>query len=163
MLKTKVLFVCLGNICRSPMAEGSFRHAVEQAGLSDQFEIDSAGTSGWHIGEPPDKRATQTALQRGLDLSAQRSRKVNQSDFDDYDYIIAMDRDNYSSLMGTSLKGSHSKIRMFLEFAQKASETEVPDPYYGGQHGFDHVLDLVEEASQGLLKHIMHDRSKHRQ
>ena len=161
MLKTKVLFVCLGNICRSPMAEGTFRSAVEKAGLSAQFEIDSAGTSGWHIGEPPDGRATQTATIRGIDLSAQRSRKVRQSDFEDYDYIIAMDRDNYASLMGTSSKGSQDKIRMFLEFAPKVSETEVPDPYFGGQHGFDHVLDLVEEASDGLLEHIMQNRNKH--
>ncbi len=161
MLKTKVLFVCLGNICRSPMAEGTFRNAVEKAGLSDQFEIDSAGTSGWHIGEPPDGRTTQTAITRGIDLSAQRSRKVRQSDFEDYDYIIAMDRDNFGSLMGTSSKGSQDRIRMFLEFAPKLSETEVPDPYFGGQHGFDHVLDLVEEASDGLLAHIMQDRNKH--
>ncbi len=161
MLKTKVLFVCLGNICRSPMAEGSFRTTVQNAGLSDHFEIDSAGTSGWHIGEPPDHRATQTAMTRGIDLSKQRSRKVKQADFSEYDYIIAMDRDNYASLMGTSSQGTQSKVRMFLEFAPKVHETEVPDPYYGGQNGFDHVLDLVQAASEGLLKHIMTERNLH--
>ena len=151
---TKILFVCLGNICRSPMAEGTFRHLVEEKSLQHLVVIDSAGTGAWHVGEPPDHRATATALQRGIDLSGQAARKVKQDDFEHYDYILAMDQENHINLTRVAPEEYRHKIRMFLEFASDQSETEVPDPYYGGGGGFEHVLDLVQAASKGLLKEI---------
>ena len=154
MSKTKILFVCLGNICRSPMAEGTFRHLVEEKGLQHLVEIDSAGTGAWHVGEPPDGRATATAAQRGIDISRQSARKVKQQDFEFYDYILAMDDENHINLTRVAPEEYRDKIHMFLEFAPDKSEREVPDPYYGGGGGFDHVLDLVQAASRGLLAEI---------
>lgn len=150
----KVLFVCMGNICRSPTAEGVFRHVVEEAGLAHLIEIDSAGTHAYHIGEQPDKRSQATALRRGFDLSAQQARKVKKQDFDEYTYILAMDNDNYANLSAICSAETAHKLELFLTHGQNISETEVPDPYYGGANGFEHVLDLIEDASQGLLSHI---------
>ncbi len=155
MSKTKILFVCLGNICRSPMAEGSFRALVEQEGVEHLVEIDSAGTGAWHIGEPPDDRATTTAQQRGIDISRQSARKVKPQDFVHYDYILAMDMENHMNLMRMAPDEPRHKVRLFLEFAPDQPEREVPDPYYGGGQGFEHVLDLVQAASRGLLDEIV--------
>ena len=149
--KESVLFVCMGNICRSPTAEGVFRHLVEEGGLSDHIEIDSAGTHAYHINEPPDRRASAAAERRGYTLTKIRARRVVEMDFERFDYIIAMDRDNVQRLVEQADVEHHDKIRLFLEFAN-AQEDEVPDPYYGGAAGFERVLDLVEDASRGLLE-----------
>ena len=149
--RNSILFVCMGNICRSPTAEGVFRHLVQQENLSDRIEVDSAGTHAYHVNEPPDRRAQAAAERRGISMSDLRARRVEASDFERFDYIIAMDRDNQSSLTEQADSEHHSKIRLFLEFSSSA-ETEIPDPYYGGATGFERVLDLVEEASRGLLE-----------
>lgn len=149
----KVLFVCMGNICRSPTAEGYFKHIVENAGLSDKISTDSAGTHAYHIGSPPDNRAQAAASKRGIDLSSLRGRKVEPADFNHFDYVLAMDSSNYADLQSVA-SGETTKLFMFLDFAEGYSEKEVPDPYYGGDQGFEHVLDLIEDASQGLLNDI---------
>lgn len=152
----KVLFVCMGNICRSPTAEGVFRHLVKQAGLDDKIQIDSAGTHAYHVGEPPDARATAAAMNRRIDLTDQRARKVQREDFDRFDYILAMDQGNYADLQYlVGHDGQHPKLFLFLDFAHNPGTREVPDPYYGGADGFEHVLDLVQSASEGLLAHIL--------
>ncbi len=156
----RVLFVCLGNICRSPMAEGAFRHLAEQMGKDHLLEIDSAGTGAWHVGEPPDRRATATALQRGIDISQQRARKVKPDDFEHFDHIIAMDQENHLNLMRMAPPGHQHKIRLFLSHAPQQPEQEVPDPYYGGEQGFEHALDLVQAASRGLLNDIFTTSSR---
>ena len=148
--KVSVLFVCMGNICRSPTAEGVFRHYVAEAGLDDVFEIDSAGTHAYHVGEPPDRRAQQAAARRGFSLADIRARRVAPEDFERFHHIIAMDQDNLVMLHEQADAAHRAKIRLFLEFGS-GSETEVPDPYYGGATGFERVLDLVEDASRGLL------------
>ena len=148
-----VLFVCMGNICRSPTAEGVFRHVVAEAGLLEQIKIDSAGTHAYHVGEQPDRRSQSTALSRGIDLSSQRARKVKPNDFDQFDYVLAMDGSNHADLMQVA-GGAADKLHLFLKFADNFSEKDVPDPYYGGDQGFEHVFDLVEDASRGLLNHI---------
>ena len=151
----KVLFVCMGNICRSPTADGVFKHLVEKAGLSEQIYIDSAGTHSYHIGHPPDSRSQAAALRRGIDLSDLRARKVKPEDFAEFDYVLAMDRDNYRDLQSICPPEQADKLHLFLEFAPNLDTREVPDPYYGrGQEGFEHVLDLIEVASQGLLADI---------
>ena len=150
----KVLFVCMGNICRSPTAEGVFRHVVEKAGLSHIIEIDSAGTHAYHIGEPPDPRSTSTAMQRGVDLSNQRARRAIAEDFVEFDFVLAMDRDNYANLSNICAPEHVDKLQLFLDYAKDLPESEVPDPYYGGGKGFDRVLDLIEAASAGLLAEI---------
>lgn len=152
--EVQVLFVCMGNICRSPTAEGVFRHIVEEEGLADKIGIDSAGTHAYHVGEKPDPRARETALQRGIDLSTLRARRVLAEDFATFDYILAMDEDNYAGLSSICPAGMEAKLHLFLSFAPGLRETEVPDPYYGGQHGFDRVFDMVAEASRGLLQDI---------
>lgn len=149
--KIGVLFVCMGNICRSPTAEGVFRYFVQQAGLADRFDIDSAGTHAYHSGEPADRRASAAAERRGYSLADIRARRVAAEDFDLFDYIIAMDRDNLALLTGQAEAQHQHKIRLFLEFTS-GKEQDVPDPYYGGAAGFERVLDLVEEASRGLLE-----------
>jgi len=154
--KTNILFVCMGNICRSPTAEGVFRHLVEKAGLVSQIETDSAGTHAYHIDEPPDRRARAAAERRGISLEHIRARRVHDADFEHFDYIIAMDRDNLRMLVDQSGPEHHRKIRLFLEFSS-GHEDEVPDPYYGGAAGFEHVLDLVEDASRGLLETLRND------
>lgn len=157
--KVSVLFVCMGNICRSPTAEGVFTHLVEQEGLADLIKIDSAGTHGYHVGALPDPRSMECALRRGIDLSNQRSRKVTYDDLIEFDYVLAMDKTNYQGLLVISSQEVRNKIKLFLDFATEHEESEVPDPYYGGERGFDHVFDLVEAASSGLLKDI---REKHK-
>jgi len=154
MKKVKVLFVCMGNICRSPTAHAVFRQLVREKGLEDVIEIDSAGTHAYHVGEMPDQRAMQTAKNRGIEMHDLRARKVDFGDLYEFDYILAMDEANYQNLMDLALPEHHAKIRMFLEFAPEVSEKEVPDPYYGGPQGFEHVFDLVQKASEGFLKEI---------
>ncbi|MDH4188370.1 MAG: low molecular weight phosphotyrosine protein phosphatase [Nitrospira sp.] len=150
----KVLFVCLGNICRSPTAEGVFRKVVAEAGLQTHIEIDSAGTHAYHVGAPPDTRAQAAARRRDIDLSGLRGRRATDSDIERFDYILAMDAENRSNLLAICPAGLEHKIRLFLEFAPDRPEREVPDPYYGGEKGFERVLDMIEEASQGLLVDI---------
>jgi protein-tyrosine phosphatase len=155
MKQIKVLFVCMGNICRSPTAEGVFRKVIADQGKTNHFLIDSAGTHAYHVGEMPDSRAQQTARQRGINLSSIRARKVATLDFEHFDYILAMDSDNYHNLLKASPSQYHDKIRLFLDFAPEHDERDVPDPYYGGQNGFEHVFDLVEAASHGFFNHVM--------
>ena len=157
---TKVLFVCLGNICRSPTAEGVFRGLVERRGLGGRIEIDSAGTSGWHIGVPPDTRAQAEAKRRGLDISGLRSRKVAADDFVRFDYIIAMDRENLADLAEQCPPLFRDRLHLFTEFAANPGGPDVPDPYYGGPSGFMKVFDLVTECSEGLLARILAEREK---
>ncbi len=154
MKQTKVLFVCLGNICRSPTAEGVFRAIVEREGLDATITIDSAGTSDWHVGSKADSRTIKAAASRGYDLSPLRGRQAVVEDFDSFDYILAMDRSNLSELQSLRPVSFQGHLGLFLDFAESSSVSEVPDPYYGGADGFDHVLDLVEDACAGLLKHI---------
>jgi len=152
----KVLFVCMGNICRSPTAEGVFRYKVGQANLQDHISIDSAGTHAYHVGNPPDARAQDAALKRNIDLSSQRARRVNADDFSSFDYVIAMDDSNKRDLLTICPAGFEDRIHLFLNFAE-GNETEVPDPYYGQGRGFEIVLNLVEEAADGLLARIHAD------
>ena len=152
--KVRVLFVCMGNICRSPLAHGFFEQWVEQAGLGARIEVDSAGTHSYHVGEPPDERARQSALRRGFDIGQQRARRAQASDFEHFDYVLAMDDENYHSLERLSSVTHKHKLKLFLEFAPHLNEREVPDPYYGGASGFERVIDLVEEAARGLLADI---------
>ncbi len=147
-----ILFVCMGNICRSPTAEGVFRKHVSDAGLDAEIQTDSAGTHAYHSGEPADRRAHAAALRRGFSLEGIRARKVTDEDFEIFDYILAMDEDNLMVLQERAPDQQRSKVRLFLEFAESLHENEVPDPYYGGSAGFERVLDLVEEASQELLE-----------
>jgi|TARA_B110000495_G_scaffold202206_1_gene221670 protein-tyrosine phosphatase len=146
-----VLFVCMGNICRSPTAEGVFRHFVNEAGLNEEITVDSAGTHAYHVGEPPDRRAMAAAERRGVSLVGLKARRVTDDDFERFDHIIAMDEDNLIRLQEQSTDEYRDKISLFLSFAVD-TETEVPDPYYGGGAGFERVLDLVEKASRGLLE-----------
>jgi protein-tyrosine phosphatase len=152
--KVSVLFICMGNICRSPTAEAVFRHYVENAGLSERFLIDSAGTHGYHAGDPPDSRAQRAAQQRGYDMGKLRGRQVRADDFRIFDYVLAMDRANLAILQRITPIDSDVQARLFLEFARHHNEREVPDPYYGGMGGFERVLDMVEDAAQGLLEEI---------
>ena len=150
----KILFVCLGNICRSPTAEGVFRAVAARDAPDLTIEVDSAGTAGYHIGEPPDARTRQAASRRGYDLSALRARIVEPRDFENFDLILAMDRENLGVLHHRAPAHARERVRLFLEFAPEATVTEVPDPYYGGPNGFEEVLDLVEAATHGLLQHL---------
>jgi len=150
----KVLFVCMGNICRSPTAEAVFRRYVTLAGLAEHIRIDSAGTHDYHIGEPPDLRTQRAARQRGYDMSLLRGRQVTPADFQRFDYVLAMDLANLSILRQLAAGKPGAEPRLFLEFAQRHVEREVPDPYFGGEEGFERVLDMVEDAASGLLQHI---------
>jgi low molecular weight protein-tyrosine phosphatase len=154
MTTHRILFVCLGNICRSPMAEGVFRRAAEEAGLLHLFEIDSAGMGDWHKGQAPDTRAQKAALGRGVDISAQAARKVEIEDFEDFDLVLAMDGSNIADLYDIAPHAAREKIRRFLDYAPHLGAQDVPDPYYGGAAGFDHALDLIEAAAQGLLAEL---------
>jgi protein-tyrosine phosphatase len=149
----RVLMVCTGNICRSPTAEGVLRHGVERAGLGHRIEVDSAGTTDYHVGEAPDSRAQAHAQRRGIDLSAQRARLVQLADFDHFDWVLAMDHSHLQRLRQMSSPDQAGRIRLLLDFAPEAmvEEREVPDPYYGGEAGFERVFDLVEIGCQGLL------------
>ncbi|MHB1144767.1 MAG: low molecular weight protein-tyrosine-phosphatase [Thiobacillus sp.] len=151
---TRVLFVCMGNICRSPMAEGMFRKAIEAAGLDRHVEADSAGTHAYHVGSAPDPRAQQAVRQRGADISRLRGRKVADEDFEAFDYILVMDGDNYSRLIERAPAQHHGKIRRLLAFSRKYPNLDVVDPYYGGAQGFEENLDMIEDAVQGLIREI---------
>ena len=149
--KIRVLFVCMGNICRSPTAEGVFRKLVEAEGLSAAIAIDSAGTHDYHIGEASDPRTVAAAAARGIDLSRRRGRQVSAADFDRFDYVLAMDGDNLRHLAALAGKAGAGKLGLFLDFAPELGVREVPDPYFGGADGFARVLDLVEAGARGLL------------
>lgn len=148
-----VLFVCLGNICRSPTAEGVFRHLVAEAGLSQSIRTDSSGMGSWHVGNPPDERAQAAARRRGIEIGDLRARQTRPADFNTFDYIIAMDCQNMADLQALCPPGYGDRLHMMLDFATDISEAEVPDPYFDDS-GFDTVLDLIENASHGLLEHI---------
>jgi protein-tyrosine phosphatase len=145
----------MGNICRSPTAEGVFRKKVQSAGALDRISIDSAGTHDYHIGKSPDRRAQHAASGRGYDLSELRGRQVGASDFLEFDYILAMDQENLTNLQRICPPQHQHKLRLFMTFSHRFSETEVPDPYYGGEQGFEQVLDMVEDAAAGLLATVL--------
>ena len=144
----------MGNICRSPTAQGVFEKLVDEQALSDRIQIDSAGTHAYHIGEAPDARATEAAKRRGIDLDQQRARRFCAEDFDQFDYVLAMDSSNYADMSAICPSEHSARLRLFLEFTQHPGNTEVPDPYYGGATGFERVLDMIEAASVGLLADI---------
>lgn len=148
---TRVLFVCLGNICRSPTAEAVLRELARRHPVKHEIEIDSAGTHGYHAGEPPDERAVAAARRRGIDMSSQRARVVRAEDFERFDLVLAMDEPVYRRLRKIAPPARADRVRLFLDYAPGLRRREVPDPYYGGDTGFEEVLDLVEEAARGLL------------
>jgi protein-tyrosine phosphatase len=150
----KILFVCLGNICRSPTAEAVFRSLLSSEAPDLEVDIASAGIGAWHIGEPPDLRAQAAAKRRGMDMSTIRARQIGSDDFARYDLILAMDRQNLAELRKRSPAAYRERVRLFLEFAVERDLDEVPDPYYGGDAGFERVLDLTEAAARGLLEHL---------
>jgi len=154
MSKISILFVCMGNICRSPTAEGVFRERAERAGIADRLHIDSAGTHAYHVGNKPDPRSTTFAAKRGYDLSTQRARQVAASDFENFDRIYAMDDDNLERLLAACPPQHRHKVGLFMQFAVNSDSTVVPDPYYGGGNGFDLVLDYIEDASDGLIAQL---------
>jgi protein-tyrosine phosphatase len=153
-MRLGVLFVCLGNICRSPTAHAVFQRRVEDAALGDRVWVDSAGTGDWHVGAAPDRRASAAALRRGFDMSALRARQVQAEDFGRFDYVLAMDRSNLQRLQSLRPNAWPGRLGLFLDYAPLAAVREVPDPYYGGEEGFTEVLDLIEAASDGLLEHL---------
>ena len=157
---TKVLFVCLGNICRSPTAEGVFRDLVRRRGLADSIGTDSAGTSGWHIGAPPDPRSRTEAQRRGIFIDDLRSRKVEPADFARFDYVVAMDEANMADLENLCPAHLRGRLRLFTDFAPENTASGVPDPYYGGADGFARVFDLITQCAEGLLAHIIAERHK---
>ena len=152
MLEVSVLFVCLGNICRSPVAEGVFRKIVDEAGLDGSIRVDSAGTGAWHLGHPPDRRAQESVRRRGIDISEGRARRLAPEDLDRFDYVLTMDEFNYREVR--DLGGGTAAVRRFMDYHPDPRITEVPDPYYGARDGFAEVLDLIETASKGLLEGI---------
>jgi protein-tyrosine phosphatase len=152
--KYSVLMVCTGNICRSPTAEGVLRHRVEQAGLADHVQIDSAGTHDYHVGSPPDERSSHHASLRGYDLTAQRARQVRAADFERFDLILAMDNGHMELLEEDCPPQHRQKLRRMMDFAPAGLADEVADPYYGGKDGFETVLDHIEAACDGVLRHI---------
>ena len=159
----RILFVCMGNICRSPTAEGVFRRMVRERAPRFAIEIDSAGTHAYHVGEPPDSRAVAAAARRGIDLRGLRARQVRDEDFEHYDLIVAMDRLNRETLIDRAPARCHERIRLFMEFARASDVEDVPDPYYGGPLGFERVLDLAEDAAAGLIERLQEDAgARHR-
>jgi protein-tyrosine phosphatase len=155
----RLLFVCMGNICRSPTAEGVMRSLVREQGLEDAVEVDSAGTGDWHAGDPPDVRATAAAQARGIALAG-AARQVADADFSAYDLILAADRSNLRDLQAVLPAGARARLHLLREFdphSAGAPDLDVPDPYYGGDDGFEHVLDLVEAACRGLLDALRAD------
>jgi protein-tyrosine phosphatase len=151
---TSILFVCLGNICRSPTAQGMFEKQLAASGLVDHVRVDSAGTGEWHVGHPPDPRATEVAAEQGVELGSQRARQVTPADFEAFDRILAMDRANLADLQAMAPEGSRARVELFLSYARHADVDEVPDPYYGGASGFSRVLDLINDASDGLIRDL---------
>jgi len=152
----RVLFVCLGNICRSPAAEGVFLHLLKQRDLSDRFLVDSAGTGGWHVGQPADRRMQAAANRRGIHLPS-RARQLNLGDLDSFDLILTMDQDNLESVLSLAREAgrrSSATIEPMLSYSRHSQTGDVPDPYYGGESGFEHVLDLLEDACEGLLEQL---------
>ncbi|MFV2057606.1 MAG: low molecular weight protein-tyrosine-phosphatase [Thiohalomonadales bacterium] len=158
MEKVQVLFVCMGNICRSPTAEGVFQKMVDDANLSDRLSIDSAGTHAYHVSEPPDPRAQSSAKSRGYDLSYIQARRVKTLDFDNFVYLIAMDKNNLDYLESICPPGREGRLSLFMSYAPDTGVAEVPDPYYGGNKGFEYVLDLIEAASRGLLSVVQDNK-----
>jgi len=150
----RILFVCMGNICRSPTVEGVFKAVVAREFPEREIHIDSAGTHAYHVGQPPDPRAQRAALRRGVDLSALRARRVAESDFSNFDLVLAMDPLNVAVMHEVCPPDLHARIRLLMEFAPAIDREDVPDPYYGGSNGFEYVLDLAEEASAGLIAHL---------
>ena len=153
----KILFVCLGNICRSPAAEGIFNQKIKDRDLEDLFLVDSAGTGGWHVGNLADKRMRETALSRGIELTS-RSRQIEENDLYEFDHILVMDKDNLTavkSLINDDVHLVNSKIKLILSYSKKSQLDEVPDPYFGGQNGFEEVLDLLDEAINELIDSLM--------
>jgi len=150
----RILFVCMGNICRSPTAEGVFRHVLAKRAPDLPIEIDSAGTHDYHVGEPPDVRALAAARRRGIDISQLRARSVSLDDFERFDLILAMDDENVRELRRRATAPHQNRIRLIMEFAPNAARRAVPDPYYGGEQGFEEVLDLLEEAAHGLVESL---------
>lgn len=161
--KIRVLFVCMGNICRSPTAEGVFTRLVEAEGLDGLIEIDSAGTHSYHIGHAPDPRAREAAGRRGVALAHLRARRLAPRDFERYDYLLAMDESNLQDMIELAPPELANKVHLFMDFALDRPEREVPDPYYGSARGFDYVLDLVEAAAAGLLEHLCSEHELPRQ
>ena len=148
----RVLFVCLGNICRSPVAEGLFQDKVTDAGLAGSVEVDSAGTGGWHVGAPPDRRMTATAATRGTDLSQLRARQLTRADLEDFDHVFVMDKDNLHDTLALDPDGDHgTRVRLFREFDPEPGDYQVPDPYYGGADGFDRVYDMADRTTDAIL------------
>ncbi len=155
---TSVLFVCMGNICRSPTAQAVFENVVAKRGHDNWISIDSAGTHAYHIGEQPDSRSQAAAMDRGIDMSTQRARRVETIDFERFDYVLAMDKSNYNDLKQLASPAQRKNLHLFLDFSESWDVAEVPDPYYGGSQGFERVLDMVESASEGLLDDILRTR-----
>lgn len=155
MKTTRVLFVCLGNICRSPLAEGVFRAAVARRGLEARFEVDSCGTGGWHAGEGPDRRSVDVARRHGFDISRQRARQLAPDDFDSFEWLVAMDRSNERTILQRKPARSTAKVLRILSLSPDAPGPDVPDPYYGGPGGFDDVYDLLDAACERLLDEIL--------
>lgn len=154
----RILFVCMGNICRSPSAEGVFRHVLAKRAPDLTIEIDSAGTHDYHVGESPDSRALAAAHRRGIDISALRARSVALDDFERFDLILAMDEENVRELKRRTHAAHHERIRLLMDYAPSAARRAVPDPYYGGEQGFEEVLDLLEEAAEGLIDSLINAR-----
>jgi protein-tyrosine phosphatase len=149
-----LLFVCTGNICRSPTAEGVMRHRVEDAGLAQRVDIESAGTGGWHIGSPPSALAVECARRRGYDLAGLRARQLSRDDFDRFDLLIAMDRGHHAQMLRHCPEGLADRLRLFLEFAPEFRSLDVPDPYYGDAADYERALDMIEAGTLGLLDEI---------
>jgi protein-tyrosine phosphatase len=154
----RVLFVCLGNICRSPTAHGLFQALVDKHQLGASIQVDSAGTHSYHVGSPPDSRSQATARQRGVDLSGLCARRFVSADFNDYDYLLGMDQSNIADMRAIKPDVSSARLQLMLEYSEEFKQIEVPDPYFGDD-GFDLVFDMIDDASQGLLQHI---RSQHK-
>ena len=155
--KFGVLFVCTGNICRSPTAEAIFRKLAADAGMAEAVTADSAGTHGYHVGEPPDPRSQKAAAKRGYDLSALRARTIEDADFQRFDLILPMDQEHYATLSRSAGAAAGHKLKLMMSYARRFKEREVPDPYYGGPQGFERVLDMLEDAAQGLLESLRRD------
>jgi protein-tyrosine phosphatase len=158
LAERRVLFVCMGNICRSPTAEGVFRKLLQDQAPDLDVQVDSAGTHAFHVGDPPDPRACRAAERRGVDLKRQRARRVVARDFAHFELVLAMDEQNMEALLEVCPPEYRDRVRLLLDFAPQVGRTDVPDPYYGGANGFEHVLDLVEEAAAGVLAHLRNTR-----